>query len=335
MTFQTRIPLIYGGGGIGAPGTDCKLTTTEAAQPIVDEFCKHGPMAIDTSALYGHGTSEQIIAEMNLHSSRVDTKVYPIAPGDHSPAKLRESCEKSIAALKGHKIRVYYLHAPDCATPFEDTLRTIDELYREGKFEQFGLSNFKTYQVGEIVTICRKNGWVQPTVYEGVYNPLDRTIETELIPALRHFNIKFAAYSPLAGGFLIGHLLDEGGLDNVEEGSHFDPKLPFGMWFQSRYRKMIGPVRELRDVAEKHGLNLNQASVRWLQHHSAMIPSDLGIIFGGTKTSHVSRTLEYSAEEPLPEPVVQAFEDCYLKVKAGVPNYHHDPAWYDPKKYGY
>jgi aflatoxin B1 aldehyde reductase len=132
-----------------------------------------------------------------------------------------------------------------------------------------------------------------------------------LIPTLRRFNIKFAAYSPLAGGFLIGHLLAEGALENVEEGSHFDPNLHFGMYFQDRYRRMVGPVRELRDIAvrqaslsmtselnsymmkEKHGLNLNQASVRWLQHHSAMIPSDLGIVFGGSKPSHVGKTLEY------------------------------------------
>ena len=46
---------------------------------------------------------------------------------------------------------------------------------------------------------------------------------------------------------------------------------------------------------EKHGLNLNQASVRWLQHHSAMIPSDLGIIFGGSKPSHIDKTLEYKS----------------------------------------
>ncbi|KAK7455755.1 hypothetical protein VKT23_010787 [Stygiomarasmius scandens] len=335
MPFTTRIPLIYGAAGIGAPGTGCKITTANEAQPIIDQFCKYGPMAIDTSALYGLGSSEQLLAEMNLHGSRVDTKVYPLSPGDHSPAKLREACEKSVASLKGNKIRVYYLHAPDYATPFEETLKTIDELYREGKFEYFGLSNYKAYQVGEIVTLCRKNGWVEPTVYEGVYNPVDRTIETELIPALRHFNIKFAAYCPLAGGFLVGHLLKPGALDSVEAGSHFDKNLPFGMYFQQKYGKMIGPVSELRDAVEKHGLNLNQASVRWLQHHSAMIPSDLGIIFGGSKPSHVEKTLEYNAEGPLPEPVVQAFEECYLKVKAGLPNYHHDAAWYDPKKYGY
>lgn len=49
-----------GAGGIGAPGTHCKITTNEEAQPIIDEFLKYGPMAIDTSRLYGNGTSEAV-----------------------------------------------------------------------------------------------------------------------------------------------------------------------------------------------------------------------------------------------------------------------------------
>lgn len=45
--------------------------------------------------------------------------------------------------------------------------------------EMFGLSNYKTYEVAEIVTMCRLNGWLAPTVYEGLYSAIDRTVETE------------------------------------------------------------------------------------------------------------------------------------------------------------
>ena len=69
-----------------------------------------------------------------------------------------------------------------------------------------------------------------------------------MILCLRHFNIKLAAYSPLAGGFLVGHLLSPDALSSVEPGSHFDPSMPFGIFFQRRYTPMIDDVRELRDV---------------------------------------------------------------------------------------
>ena len=34
-------------------------------------------------------------------------------------------------------------------------------------------------QVSEILTICKLNGWLVPTVYQGVYNVIERTIEPE------------------------------------------------------------------------------------------------------------------------------------------------------------
>ncbi|THU77020.1 hypothetical protein K435DRAFT_878394 [Dendrothele bispora CBS 962.96] len=37
MTFSTRIPLIYGAAGFGAPGTGCKITSIGEAQPIMDD----------------------------------------------------------------------------------------------------------------------------------------------------------------------------------------------------------------------------------------------------------------------------------------------------------
>ncbi|KAJ6505399.1 aflatoxin B1-aldehyde reductase [Mycena sanguinolenta] len=344
--FEPRIPVIYGAGGIGAPGTFCMLTDARAAQPVLDAWCNRvGQSSIDTSNLYGFGTSEKILGEMDLHGSSVDTKIYPLAPGDHSAAKIKEACTRSIEALNGVKIRVLYLHAPDRATPWAETLQTIDELHQEGKFEAFGLSNYKSYEVAEIMMLCRANGWVAPTVYQGLYNAVDRTVETELIPCLRHFNIQFAAYCPLAGGFLVGHLLpspSSGAAPKgskptkaIPRGSHFDAKNQFGMWYQDRYLRMSDAVRELCSVLERHNLGLNAASVRWLQHHSALLPTDLGIVFGGSKTSHVGPTLQYCTEGPLPEEVVQAYEDCYAKVKGGLPNHNHDPSWYDPKVHGY
>jgi len=53
-------------------------------------------------------------------------------------------------------------------------------------------------QVAEIVGIATHHDWVKPTAYQGGYNAIERTVETELLPCLRHFGIKFYAYSPLA-----------------------------------------------------------------------------------------------------------------------------------------
>lgn len=65
--------------------------------------------------------------------------------------------------------------------------------------------SFNSYFLkAQIYYICENRGWVKPTVYQGMYNPVTRAVEAELFPCLRALNISFYAYNPLAGGLLTG-----------------------------------------------------------------------------------------------------------------------------------
>jgi hypothetical protein len=44
-------------------------------------------------------------------------------------------------------------------------------------------------------------------------------------------------------------------------------------------------------------MTLNEAAVRWLQHHSALGPADHGIIYGGSKPDQVAATVRYKYVE--------------------------------------
>lgn len=112
--------------------------------------------------------------------------------------------------------------------------------------EQFGLSNYLSWEVAEIYKICEANSYVLPTVYEGIYNAIDRAVEAELIPCLRRFGIKFAAYTPLAGGLLAGAFHTDQG--EIKAGSRFDEKDPFAYFYRARYLHSVGPVRELQTI---------------------------------------------------------------------------------------
>ena len=61
------------------------------------------------------------------------SRVYPVKPGDHSPENLRNTFLTSLQYLKRDKVRVLYLHAPDRSVPFQDTVREVNNLYKEGK----------------------------------------------------------------------------------------------------------------------------------------------------------------------------------------------------------
>ena len=95
------------------------------------------------------------------------------------------------------------------------------------------MSNFNSWEVAEVYYICKTNGWLLPTVYEGRYNAIQREVETEyaqissilrifyakrssnrLFPCLRKFGIRFYAYGPLAGGLLSGNILSVEDFEN-------------------------------------------------------------------------------------------------------------------------
>jgi aflatoxin B1 aldehyde reductase len=88
-----------------------------------------------------------------------------------------------------------YIHGPDRTTPFAETLEAVDKEYRAGKFEKFGLSNFNAAEVEECVGLCKTNGWVVPSVYQGHYNAITRGGEKDLFPVLRKYGISFYAFT--------------------------------------------------------------------------------------------------------------------------------------------
>ncbi len=69
----------------------------------------------------------------------------------------------------------------------------MNKAYQEGKFKYFGLSNYTADEVERIVQICKDRGFVEPSVYQGQYNPIVRGGEKELFPVLRKHKIAFYA----------------------------------------------------------------------------------------------------------------------------------------------
>ncbi|XP_042805776.1 aflatoxin B1 aldehyde reductase member 4-like isoform X2 [Panthera leo] len=114
------------------------------------------------------------------------------------PDSLRTQLETSLKRLQCSKVDLFCLHAPDHDTPVEEMLRACHQLHQEGKFVELGLSNYAAWEVAEICTLCKSSGWILPTVYQGMYKATTQQVETELLPCLRHFLLRFYAYNPLA-----------------------------------------------------------------------------------------------------------------------------------------
>lgn len=224
---SSRCPLelVLGMASVGdSSDPQARYTTPEAAEQVTDFFRRRGYDHLDTARAYSvgaPGSSERILGKTKIGEwATIDTKVKSFGPGTHTSKAIAESIQASLDALHVSQVRlpfpppllfigdvwpynscqvnIEYLHAPDRATPFEETCEAMNEAYEAGRFKRFGLSNYTAQEVEEIVSICQKNGWVKPSVYQGQYNLIARIPEEELFPVLRKYNISFYAYRSVA-----------------------------------------------------------------------------------------------------------------------------------------
>lgn len=155
---------------------DNRVTTVEEFQQHLDAFQKHGYNELDTARIYSGLKQEAFTAQAGWKERgfKIATKSYPQGPGAHSAVNLRKDLETSLAELGTDCVDIFYLHSADRTTPFTETLEAANELYKEGKFKQLGVSNFSAYEVAEVVMLCQARGWVKPTIYQGVYNAISK-----------------------------------------------------------------------------------------------------------------------------------------------------------------
>jgi aflatoxin B1 aldehyde reductase len=215
-----------------------------------------------------------------------------------------------------NKVDVLYLHFPDSSTPIVETLQACAELHNKGGFNELGLSNYPAWEVVHIWHICDQNGWVKPTVYQGVYNGLSRGVESELVPALRNLGMRFYAYNPLAGGILAGKYSN---INDVTNGRFTERPN-----YKSRYWKteFFDALDILKTACDESQITIIEAAFRWLVEHSAL-DGEHGdaILIGASSISQLKQNLALLDKGKLDDSVLNAFNYAWEVSKSESPAY--------------
>ncbi|TFK46415.1 Aldo/keto reductase [Heliocybe sulcata] len=332
---KSALNIVMGAMTFGEAGKEqARVHDIKDVAAILDVFQSHGHYEVDTARVYAGGTSEEYLAKVDWKKRGLvmDTKLYPTVavgmPGipviTHSAEDVRKHLMESLKALKTDKIDMFYLHGPDRTTPYDVTLKAVNDLHKEGYFDRFGISNYAAWEVAEMVGICKANGYIQPTAYQGIYNAIHRAAEPELFPCLRKFGISFYEFNPLAGGFFTGRYKPD--QQSVEAGSRFDPNKQQGQSYRKRYwnDKTFEALASIQAAGEKHGLTLAEIALRWVSHHSQM-KKEYGdaILIGASSVAHIKQNLIDLEKGPLPEDVVHALDDAWASLKGNTFPYHH------------
>jgi aflatoxin B1 aldehyde reductase len=186
--------------------TGARITSLETYSSILTRFQRSGYGEIDTARAYVGGKQEAFTrdAKWKERGLQLATKAFPRPPGRHAPGPLEQMLDESLQELGTDCVDIFYLHAADRSVPFTETLQALNEMHKKGKFVQLGLSNFTAFEVAEVVMHCKYNGWVRPTIWQGMYNAITRSIEAELIPTCKRYGIDVVVYNPIAGGIFSG-----------------------------------------------------------------------------------------------------------------------------------
>lgn len=250
------------GGGYGS------IEEAEFIQAI-NRALDVGINSFDTAEAYGFGASEKSLAKA-LGSRRKDAIIttkfgvgYPKATNyrDSSRKRVMESIEKSLKALETDYVDVYLIHWPDRSIPFEEPMRALDDLVKQGKARAVGLSNFK---LDEIET-CMKTRRVDVVQY--CWNMFDRRMQQEIFPYCREHDIGVMAYGSLAYGMLTGTFNEEMTFDKgdwrAKRGQLLNINLFQHLFGPDHFLKNLRAVEELKAMAQRYGKSLPQFALRW------------------------------------------------------------------------
>ncbi|MDF2693557.1 MAG: Oxidoreductase [Labilithrix sp.] len=226
---------------------------------------------IDTANVYTDGNSERIVGEA-LKGKRDEVVLATKCgygrvggkPEGLSRARIAAAIDESLKRLGTDWVDIYYLHVPDHETPLDETLDALAELVEKKKIAAWGISNYATWQVLEMIHLTGESalaarGLPRPVIAQQLYNVLIRQLDVEWFPFARSYKLHTTVYNPLAGGLLTGKHQRDG---STQKGSRFDRN----RLYQGRYftDAMFDRVDALADLARAEGMSVLELSYAWV-----------------------------------------------------------------------
>jgi diketogulonate reductase-like aldo/keto reductase len=156
-----------------------------------------GMTLIDTAEMYGEGRTEELVGEAvaGLRDEVfIVSKAYPQNAGKQ---RLPTACDRSLRRLRTDRIDLYLLHWRG-EVPLSETVEAFEALRRAGKIRHWGVSNFDTEDMRELLAA----GGERCATNQILYNLARRGVEFDLLPSMAERHMPAMAYSPIEQGRL-------------------------------------------------------------------------------------------------------------------------------------
>jgi diketogulonate reductase-like aldo/keto reductase len=190
-----RVPVL--GQGTWKMGEDRRRHADEVA--ALKLGIDLGLTLIDTAEMYASGGAETVVADAIVGQRDEVFIVSKVLPSNASRRGVETACENSLKRLRTDTIDLYLLHWRG-SVPLAKTVDAFEALKASGKIRHWGVSNFDTDDMEELVGLASGNA-VQAN--QVLYNPHRRGIENDLVPWCLGRGIPIMAYSPVGQGAIL------------------------------------------------------------------------------------------------------------------------------------
>lgn len=289
-----------------------KSVEDNTAERIIHKAYELGINFFDSANVYESGEGERVMAKALKQYDRssyvITTKAFwPMGEGVNDRGLSRkhvfEQLHASLKRMELDYVDIFYCHRYDPETPVEETLRTIDDLLRQGKILYAGVSEWSAAQIQEALNIADKFLLDRIVVNQPQYNMLYRHIEKEIIPVSEKNGISQVVFSPLAQGVLTGKY--KGGA--VPENSRA-ANSDINMWVTNFINEpTLQKVDALEKLAKELELTLPELALAWVLRQ----PNVASAIVGASRPEQIEANVK-AAGIRLTAETVEKIEDILV-----------------------
>ncbi|MFI9590677.1 aldo/keto reductase family protein [Nonomuraea sp. NPDC052265] len=282
----------------------------DAAKLCVQAALDEGITTFDTADVYAGTKAEEVLGRalkgVRRESLEIFTKVYwPTGPGKNdrglSRKHITESINASLRRLQTDYVDLYQAHRFDNETPLEETLKTFDDLVRQGKVLYVGVSEWTAEQIGRALKIADEMGFDRIVSNQPQYSMLWRVIESEVVPLSEREGVGQIVWSPIAQGVLTGKYLPG---QQPPQGSRATDASGSAMIARYMNDDVLTRVQELKPIADDLGLTMAQLAVAWVLQN----PNVSSAIVGATRPEQVRDNVK-AAGVKLEDDVLKRIDD--------------------------
>jgi aryl-alcohol dehydrogenase-like predicted oxidoreductase len=242
----------------------------EQATACVHKAYEIGINFFDTANVYMRGAAEEIVGRalrgFERDSYFLATKVFfPMDEGPNdrglSRKHITEQCHASLKRLGVDYVDLYQCHRYDANTPLEETLRTLDDLVRQGKVLYIGVSEWTADQISDALVIAKEMNLDRIVSNQPRYNMIQRQIEVEVVPLSEREGVGQVVFSPLAQGILTGKYRPG---EAPEQGTRAADSESNRFMRELMNEEVLSAVEALRSVASDADLSMSQLALAWV-----------------------------------------------------------------------